>query len=67
MIDNPNTQGLNILIPIHLFAADNHTITIKDDSRNGIMYQYDGVVNYDGSIINNPKYTGDGLELYNGA
>ena len=66
LIDNPDTQGLNILIPIHLFAADNHTITIKDDSRNGILYQYDGVVNYDGSIINNPKYTGDGLELYNG-
>ena len=66
LIDNPDTQGLNILIPIHLFAADNHTITIKDDSRNGIMYQYDGVVNYDGSIINDPRYIGDGLELYNG-
>ncbi len=66
LIDNPNTQGLNILIPIHLFAADNHTITIKDDSHSGIIYQYDGVVNYDGSIINNPKYIGDGLELYNG-
>ncbi len=66
LIDNPDTQGLNILIPIHLFAADNHTITIKDDSRNGIMYQYGGVVNYDGSIINDPRYIGDGLELYNG-
>ena len=66
MIDNPNTQGLNILVPIHLFAADNHTITIKDDSHNGIMYQYDGIVNYDGSIINSPGYIGDGLELYNG-
>ena len=66
LIDNPDTQGLNILIPIHLFAADNHTITIKDDSRNGILHQYDGVVNYDGSIINDPRYTGDGLELYNG-
>ena len=30
------------------------------------MYQYDGVVNYDGSIINDPRYIGDGLELYNG-
>ena len=66
LIDNPDTQGLNILIPIHLFAADNHTITIKDDSRNGILHQYDGVVNYDGSIINDPRYIGDGLELYNG-
>ena len=66
LIDNPNTQGLNILVPIHLFAADNHKITIKDDSHNGIMYQYDGVVNYDGSIINSPGYIGDGLELYNG-
>ena len=66
LIDNPNTQGLNILVPIHLFAADNHTITIKDDSHNGIMYQYDGIVNYDGSIINSPGYIGDGLELYNG-
>ena len=66
LIDNPNTQGLNILVPIHLFAADNHKITIKDDSHNGIMYQYDGIVNYDGSIINSPGYIGDGLELYNG-
>ena len=66
LIDNPDTQGLNILAGKHLFAADNHAITIKDDSYYGIIYQYDGVVNYDGSIINNPKYIGDGLELYNG-
>ncbi len=66
LIDNPDTQGLNILADIHLFAADDRTITIKDDAHNGIMYQYDGVVNYDGSIINDPRYIGDGLELYNG-